>query len=159
MTAPNAIIELPVVTEGPAPGLPPDRERHFEPETLGTVAEILSEQGADYLSARVEIERRTIVEYDGDEPATIRFTAATLTDIATMLTIALAEALETENRELSDEIAIFGQLIDAHTVDPLNQETTIEIPGLEPMGDADDIDPFDAIARKQDVRFTDLQQS
>jgi len=153
-TAPNTIIELPLLIEGPGGGLGPDESQLLHPDALGTLADVLSEQGADTLSAELDIARRYAMDAEDPSEHTVRFTASTLTDIVVLLAVAITEAKYAGQSSLVDIIGQFGQLIEHHEDAPFDAETDVTLPGLEPMGGGP-VDPFAVIARRQDCRIVD----
>jgi len=164
-TAPNAIVEIELSVPGPSGRGGPGGKSTVEPDFLGVIADVLAEQGAHELSARVEITRQRAVDVsrhqehatdDDSSHPTIQFTAATLTDIAVLLAIALTEAVYADNEAVINAVSLFGQLIDSHVDAPMSEAAEFELPGIEPV-EGSYIDPFKVIARQQNCRL--LQQS
>ncbi len=155
-SAPNAIVELPLKVSGVDAGLYPDETTDVPPTLLGDIADILAEQNVNTLSAEVDIQRQAAVEQieAGVAVPTVRFTVETLTDVATMLTVAITEARHRGDDGVMNRIGQFGQLVAANADAPMNADTQLELAGIYPVdGHGSYVDPFKVIAREQECEL------
>lgn len=145
-TSPNDILELDAhVDHSQVPG-PPSETHELVPDQLGVLADALARLDADRLSARMEIERRHLLE---NPEHVLRFTAETLTEMVTVLAIARTVSRDEADLKTTGAIETFGHLIRFSTEAPMDAASTpIEIPGFEPADD-EPIDPFRVIISDQ----------
>ncbi len=151
LTAGNKIVELDPMTELDSDAVD---GAAVTTDDLSVMADILSEIGADDQSAQLEIERRHLAENDEH---TMRFTAKGLTEIAMSLTVARTMAHYFGDQATMFRIEKFGALIEETDSAPMAAEYgDLEYPGMVPgEGQGDEIDPFQAIAGRQYLHFTD----
>jgi len=156
LTSSNDIIDIDAHVDLESAGVPPSKQPELTPDILATVADQLAELNADDLSARVEIERRHLVD---DDEHILRFTAGTLTQIVTVLAIAYTRSKYADDfdatRWIRKDIKAFGRAVELSADNLLDAEfTDIEFPHLKPI-EGERIDPYRVIVATQSLVFLD----
>lgn len=152
VTAGNDIIELDAHVNDAAGPMPPDKQPDISEETLAVVADELADLDAHEASARVEIERRHLVQ---SPEHILRFTAERLTRIMVMLSVATTRAKYQNEFDTRHALTAFGHFVEVSTDSPMDGSVgEVSIPNLEPQR-GDYIDPFKVVANHQQLIFTD----
>jgi len=153
VSAGNEIVEIDAHIED-RPSHDPRPQPILRPDNLATIADELAELGADKESARVEIERRHMVDSGPDEHV-LRFTAETLTEIAVILAVARVRATYEQRNQVRDTIYAFGHAIwESHDAPLSRRFEGLELEGLERQ-DGGYINPFKVMINKQTLFFVD----
>lgn len=154
-TSGNAIIELdPWSVDRSVPVSPSVQDdARVTPEDVGFLCDQLESVGADGQAARLEIERRHMVENDHH---VLRFTAKELTSIALSLAVAHTVAGYHLQHGERERIEKFGNFVLRENGDQLDGDyLDVSLTELAPYPRDEEFDPFDVCAGRQQLYFLD----